>query len=832
MSPSAVAGPPLSQPTPANRGGSISASNGVKSFAIESMGNSDRVFPHLDDIKAAKPDIDINLPIRRVVQCGETCAKQADAHLDFRRPDLALEEFLKAFTVLVEIIPRHKDYPSLSSDRGELHRQYTGFRKKVYGNLEKFEAVKELIKENNARSGVRPKSQVSNVDIQPKDTISETIVNGHARSKSVQVSLQNGVSSSGFNRSNQPVNGTAAGGFPVRLSSELPTRAKPPVHPKPDALHGKLIAKAGGSDVPTMQEDIATRFARLRAPKAASPVQDPRIRTRPITIPPGADQSLKSTSSTSSYGSTKPAASADPPRPAGPREMPSAPSGSLRNLRTEIPIMPRAPDAIYSPARSSDTAATLNLLSSAPRGSSHVVMERHNSISSLSSDRRPSLNVDDDLTRSSLPYSRKDSIYTMKPPEEVDLPNSDTVSAEELMGYLSKGSQSLRILLVDVRPREQFDNGHILSQSIICIEPISLRPNMSAEELGESIILSPESEQKLFDQRHEFHLVVYYDQSSTSPQPKTIGNDLSPLSLFRKAIYDYGYEKKTKRRPMLLQGGIDAWIDLLGSGSLQSSHTARGTLKPTKPLSKESLVRQPRRPPLGYKMKYESRVLSREEESKWDAVLSEDHSSQNTAALEAETEAQYIRTTEDFFRRFPEPSAIKESMTSPRPLPVLPVVDTIPKAPTRPPPAVPRHSFIGLSDKTEVGLPTVPDAGTARSTQPQIETISSTAVIPGRTGLSNEGATCYMNAAVQCLSATPDIATFLTRFHYPPPVRIPKKSTETTEPPQLMIRNLGNLLRHLWSGHYNYVTPKTFAVCNTLILLVSDILIEYRTMCT
>ncbi|RQM08270.1 hypothetical protein DH86_00001470, partial [Scytalidium sp. 3C] len=89
---------------------------------------------------------------------------------------------------------------------------------------------------------------------------------------------------------------------------------------------------------------------------------------------------------------------------------------------------------------------------------------------------------------------------------------------------------------------------------------------------------------------------------------------------------------------------------------------------------------------------------------------------------------------------------------------------------------------------------------------PQIETISSTAVIPGRTGLSNEGATCYMNAAVQCLSATPDIATFLTRFHYPPP-----KSTETTEPPQLMIRNLGNLLRHLWSGHYNYVTPKTFA---------------------
>ena len=69
-----------------------------------------------------------------------------------------------------------------------------------------------------------------------------------------------------------------------------------------------------------------------------------------------------------------------------------------------------------------------------------------------------------------------------------------------------------------------------------------------------------------------------------------------------------------------------------------------------------------------------------------------------------------------------------------------------------------------------------------------------------------------MNSAIQALSSTDFIRDFLLKFTYPPDNPLPKKSTEKSVPPQLMVRNLGNLLGHLWSGQYDYVTPKTFAV--------------------
>jgi ubiquitin carboxyl-terminal hydrolase 8 len=69
-----------------------------------------------------------------------------------------------------------------------------------------------------------------------------------------------------------------------------------------------------------------------------------------------------------------------------------------------------------------------------------------------------------------------------------------------------------------------------------------------------------------------------------------------------------------------------------------------------------------------------------------------------------------------------------------------------------------------------------------------------------------------MNAATQALSATPFLRDLLVNYQYPPPVPIPRKQGESTDPPQLMVRSLGNLLGHLWSGQYDYVTPNTFRV--------------------
>lgn len=67
--------------------------------------------------------------IKKIVTEGEQYARQAETHLDFGRPDIALQEYMKAGIIAVDIIPRHKDYPALKSDRGELHRLHDAFLK-------------------------------------------------------------------------------------------------------------------------------------------------------------------------------------------------------------------------------------------------------------------------------------------------------------------------------------------------------------------------------------------------------------------------------------------------------------------------------------------------------------------------------------------------------------------------------------------------------------------------------------------------------------------------------------------------------------------------------
>src|SRR5208282_5272828 len=123
----------------------------------------------------------------------------------------------------------------------------------------------------------------------------------------------------------------------VSLSSSPPTeeentlaRRKPPVQPKPNALHGKAIRSnvSTESHLASPEEELAARFSRLRGAGSHSPVQDPRIRTRPIGMSAAADLIIKRDSTPSPSPSpitnnTKPR----PDRPLGPRDMPKVPTG-------------------------------------------------------------------------------------------------------------------------------------------------------------------------------------------------------------------------------------------------------------------------------------------------------------------------------------------------------------------------------------------------------------------------------------------------------------------------------------------------------------------------
>jgi len=56
-----------------------------------------------------------------------------------------------------------------------------------------------------------------------------------------------------------------------------------------------------------------------------------------------------------------------------------------------------------------------------------------------------------------------------------DFPITNTIKPSELVYWLKVEKNPPRILVLDVRNRDQFKNGHIKTQNIVCLEPIILQ---------------------------------------------------------------------------------------------------------------------------------------------------------------------------------------------------------------------------------------------------------------------------------------------------------------------------------------------------------------------
>lgn len=100
---------------------------------------------------------------------------------------------------------------------------------------------------------------------------------------------------------------------------------------------------------------------------------------------------------------------------------------------------------------------------------------------------------------------------------------------------------------------------------------------MSGDDLDRSFVLAPSREQDLFSKRDKFDIVVYYDQSMSDNKflsSQTQNEHQVALRSLHMAIYDYAYGKQLQRPPMLLLGGLDAWIDLFGKFALKSTDPA------------------------------------------------------------------------------------------------------------------------------------------------------------------------------------------------------------------------------------------------------------------
>ena len=709
-----------------------------------------RHYQHIDDLISIRVDLDPRTPLRKVLDTADNHMQQAITQKNFNRPDLALQEYMKAFGIAVDIIPKHKDYPSLKSsqggvasgsDRGGLGRRYNNLKVNITQNSEAFDRVKALIKEDNKKSGVqptRPSRNSSDLNLMNLPSVpSSDPAKSHSRNGS-SARLNELKSAPGdFTKQSHSRGNSVTNGAP---------KSKPVVHPKPQALHGNAIPPGGNST----SQDLSSRFAKLR------------------------DQT------TSSNGITSNA------KPAGPREMPAS-QRPKTTIQSALPPMPKIPDAIYSPARGTITSEVAALPSSTPRG----MFSRTNSIVSA-----PSASARTSMENAIKAFSGEQYVtantYSESPPSPqpcgIDIPDGETITTQELLNYMGHGSGRVQLLVIDIRDRESYDDGHIMSVRTICIDPeILARENISADDIQDSLILADPAEKLAFEQRDKVDLVVVYDQDSTFVPRRPTGNPQAmTIYTIMNALTHFNYTKPLRNPPKLLVGGLDAWVEELGPQSLADSKTSQ---TPRRPRGPRTMDRR--------RARTKTKTLNQKEIEQFEKSIKAD---------ENVSPNDYYRSAEEVMRRFPSVSQLQESMTAPARAPSISEEERIyneisPAPPARPAPAVPRTRYSGLESK---------DDGSTSGGYAKKSVIS--LARKKRTGLENPYQWCYCNSVLQALLASPQFTNEVTRSDWPVSWRPADHTTEKPSP-QLLSRILGSI--------FQYLNNRQFEVMRAELLMVS-----------
>jgi ubiquitin carboxyl-terminal hydrolase 8 len=673
--------------------------------------------------------------VDKLVANAERFIKQAELSKSIGRIDVALSDFIATITYL-DAVKHHPDFAFLDRGKTSLWERYKRLNAQIRNEIPAYEKIKADIKADNAVTGVQP--------------------NQHGNTAG-QAPLSSNTASDGSATSQSKENGTTQ-----HAAASPAVKARPVVHPKPQALHGKAIevkAAVGGGSLPpdrlTTAEGLKERLARLANPPAT---QNPRMNTMPSETP--------------SFS------------------------------RDTVPGLPTMPAAIYSPARGTISSEASQLPSS---NSGRYSMTRSMPSPSTNSApfKSPFLYGSESpaVTRFSWSLASTTAADGPKmtpvksPVEDVRIPEGRTVSVRELQRLLEAGKEKVKVLLIDIRDRTKFEEHHIESPATICIEPeVLMRKSISAAELSESMVVDSAAEQMLFEKRADFDVVVMYDQDSQDIISKGAGSKAA-LGLYQAlTLFDYSTPTSVGQKPpKLLKGGLDAWTAAVDTRSTRGapgragvSHSAYKQSSHVGPVRRKSSIAKPLDNPA--------------EVQRWEEIIHR-------------TTAEYLQVKQ----RYPA----LESMTSPVPVSAPPrstraettskhqprSADPFPaftSGPKRPAPAASRTSYCGLADRDH-------DLGDSRS---------SAARSPGRrrrkgrllVGLTNPRNWCYANSSLQAMYATPGFAEELFDGQWQTEFKVPMKPDEKIANPQLMARMLTQLFAWMNKGMLQTIEATTFMV--------------------
>lgn len=464
---------------------------------------------------------------------------------------------------------------------------------------------------------------------------------------------------------------------------------------------------------------------------------------------------------------------------------------------------------------------------------------------------------------------------------KIELPRGNHIKVEELWQLLNPGFERVsvtgetgninesrivrkkgpKLLLLDLRSRDEFDAGKISSSEVVCLEGGAfLRRGMTSTDLEDKLLLAPPAEHNAFSNRDKFDAVVLYDRSSRllgQPNPSNpaingwssfedASKAFENLDIVVKAIYEHEFVKPLKASPLLLVGGWDSWSRKVGDraggigGSSTSAQTrssqSNGSPELAKRFNEDEMLKRQRRQgfimPGGFGMGGAPTGCA---PSAYNAPSMPARAYQspglpsatppNGAPAFPPTSALSGSRVALSDASFPSQPSIPygEATHSASALPLqssgggfdYPQLRPLAASSPKMPPAVMNSNGVSTRSITLQAVASDSAAPKVRTSMGfglggsciNVRTLPSFDDLRiGLTGLKNVGNSCYQNATLQCLSATIPLAKFMLDGSYKRDInRVNPLGTQGA-----LAESFAHLIKVMWSEQYTFVSPVTF----------------------
>ncbi|KAF9914328.1 ubiquitin-specific protease doa4 [Lobosporangium transversale] len=464
-----------------------------------------------DLVVAAKVDRDPSISPKQYVRSAEKILNSA--HFARVRGDMeeAFVLYVKASTIVLEVVTHDKDFEKYKTDQ-----EYVAIKKRIVELFSDTEKIKDLL-------------MAKYESIQDVEANALVAAAKAGRPKPPPRPNKPDFLSSSRYDGQAPIPSAS----PRIHSSSAPTPGALSVS-HPSTTSQQPILSSGSNVMAGIQAPITSMSMSLPNGMTSAPLSTtlasykplmPTVNSSPSTSPVVVPTMVSSTGSTGNSGSTA--------YPAYPASTSALSGSSYSSQLSSSPIpMPRPVHTITSPASAPTPAAITN--------------GKINEVGMSLDNTPPSTNKVQPNSATSNGSKTEEYKYPL------------SIKPQRLLEYMRQPNPPA-LLLIDVRMQVQYVNASIKAPSVINIEPPALRDGVSAKILYEQgLFNNPPDERALFAERAKFALVIYYDQSSM--EIPTSG----PLCNLCRALVDLEFGTPLQKRPVLLVGGFNAWLDCAG----------------------------------------------------------------------------------------------------------------------------------------------------------------------------------------------------------------------------------------------------------------------------